>query len=170
MIGIYRAQRKNHLREDHVPMDRRHAGGLKGGFVSVNILRTKIGRLRGMRVVSQIREKPMIRRDVLLDGAPRSQRAAEFGLSANSAGKGYSKCSRAQVREIDFDDPTIARLNVEAQTEYLVTGMSWDTTICGRKTNWSSLPRPPPHNECSDGSSASNSSTAASTASAREAI
>ena len=51
-----------------------------------------------------------------------------------------------------------------------LAGMSRDNTICGRKTNWSSLPRPPPHNECSDGSSASNSATAASTVSAREAI
>ena len=135
MIGIYRAQRKNRLREDHVPMDRRHAGGLKGGFVSVNILRAKIGRLRGMRVVSQIREKPMIRRDVLLDGAARSQRTSDLGLSAGSAGKGYRECSRTQVGEIDLDDPAIMCLDVEAQTEHLVTGMSRDNTICGRKTN-----------------------------------
>ena len=170
LIYIDGAQRKNCLREDRVPMDRRHAGGFKGGFEAVDILRAKIGRLRGMRVGSQVCEKLMICRNVLLDGAARSQRAAEFSLSANSAGEGYRKCSRAQVGEINLDDPAITRLNVEAQSEHLVTGMSWNNTICGRKTNWSSLPRPASHNECSEGSSASNSSTAASTVSAREAM
>jgi hypothetical protein len=135
LIYIDGAQRKNRLREDRVPMDRRHAGGLKGGFEAVNILRAKIDQLRGLRVVSQIREKPMICRNVLLDGAARSQRTAQFSLSANSAGEGYRKCSRAQVGEINLDDPTITRLYVEAQSEHLVTGMSWNNTICGRKTN-----------------------------------
>ncbi|MBB4429882.1 hypothetical protein GGD66_008487 [Bradyrhizobium sp. CIR48] len=77
----------------------------------------------------------MIRRDVLFDGAARSQRPAEFSLSANSAGKGYRKCSRAQAGEIDLDDPAMTRLNVEAQSEHLITGMSWNNTIYGRKTN-----------------------------------
>jgi hypothetical protein len=27
-------------------------------------------------------------------------------------------------------------LDVEAQSEHLVTGMGRDNTICGRKTNW----------------------------------
>lgn len=170
LIYIDGAQRKNRLREDRVPMDRRHAGSLKGGFESVNILRAKIGRLRDMRVGSQVCEKLMVCCNVVLDGATRSQRAAEFSLSANSAGEGYRKCSRAQVGEIDLDGPAITRLNVEAQSEHLVTGMSWNNTICGRKTNRSSLPRPASHNECSEGSSASNSSTAASTVSAREAM
>ncbi|WP_246515958.1 hypothetical protein [Bradyrhizobium diversitatis] len=109
-------------------MDRRHAAGLKGGFESVNILRAKISRLRGMRMGSQVCEKLMICRNVLLDGAARSQRPAEFSLSANSAGKGYRECSRAQVGEIDLDDPAITHLNVEAQSEHLITGMSWNNT------------------------------------------
>ena len=103
LIGIDRAQRQNRLREDRVPMDRRHAAGLKGGFESVNILRAKISRLRGMRMGSQVCEKLTICRNVLHDGAARSQRPAEFSLSANSTGKGYRKCSRAQAGEIDLD-------------------------------------------------------------------
>jgi hypothetical protein len=123
------------LREDRVPVNRRHAGGLKRCFKAVNILRAKIGRHRGMRVGSQVCEKPMICRNVLLDGAARSQRTSDLGLSAGSAGKGYRECSRTQVGEIDLDDPAIMCLDVEAQSEHLVTGMGRDNTICGRKTN-----------------------------------
>ncbi len=107
---------------------------------------------------------------MLLDGAPRAERAAELRLATERTCKCDDDGSRALSDKINFDSPAVARFDVEAQTEHRIASVHRSHTVGRLKTDRSSLARPPRHSEASEGSSVRSSSTAASTVSARVAM
>lgn len=107
---------------------------------------------------------------MLLDGAGCAQRAAETGGAAQRAGEGDGERARPEIDQVDEHGAAVSRFDGEPQSGDAARLTSRLDAVRSGERDGPALARPLVHKVRADGKSASNSSIAASTVSARETI
>ena len=168
-VCLDRAQCVDDLADRYVPVDRAHPALFERGGEPIDMDCTQVvdaGHPR--RTITKPGEEVTIDLHILLDDAGRTNRSPERSRSTQRAGEGDSERTGIECGHIDQDRSAMPRLDGELEAEHRI-GLLW-LRRDRREGDRPALAGMAAHAPCGPGSSASSSSTAASTVSARVAI
>ena len=168
-VCLDRAQCVDDLADRYVPVDRAHPALVERGGEPIDMDCAQVADTSHVqRFVAKPGEEQAVGIYILLDDARRTDRSSERGRSTQRAGEGDGEWARIECGHIDQDRPAMPRLDSELEAEH---GIRLHGLRCDRcEGDGPALAGTTAHAPCGPGNSASSSSTAASTVSARVAI
>lgn len=168
-VGLDRTQRVDDLADRNMAVDRSHPTLFERGREAIDMGCAQVvdaGHLRGL--VHKPGKEAAIDQDILLNDAGRTDRSPERGRPTQRSGKGDGERATIERGHIDQDRPAMPRLDGKLEAEHRIGLQSLRRDRC--EGDGPALAGTPAHAPCGPGNSASSSSTAASTVSARVAI